>query len=306
MSTHPSNPFRDHARAPATTRAYASDWRDFQAFAGDEALPASPETVAAYLADRAGTLKPATLSRRLVAIAEAHRAAGHDTPTRHPTVTETFRGIRRSLGVAQQGKAPITLVHLQRIVETLDDSLTGLRDRALILVGFAGAFRRSELAALDLEDLAEHPEGIAIRVRRSKTDQEGRGTEKGIPYHPRAELCPVRALAAWVEAAGISGGPLWRSVDRHGHVGQERLHPASVNGIVKRSLERAGVDPEKYGAHSLRAGFVTAAWEGGLSELEIAEQTGHRSLQVLRGYIRSRSPFRRNAAARLFGLTETA
>lgn len=284
-----SSAFRDHARSQSTVRAYQRDWSDFTEWCMNmqaQALPATPSTVAEYLVDRAGTLKPSTLNRRLVAIGHAHRAAGEPNPTKAPDVTETFKGIRRTLGTAPEQKAPITPVELRLMVETLDESLASIRNRALLLIGFAGAFRRSELAALNVEDLDEREEGYLITVRRSKTDQEGRGHTKTVVYGGSIPTCPVRSLARWLGAAGIDQGPIWRSVDRHGRVSDQRLHPASVSTIVKRMAADAQLDPERYAGHSLRAGFVTTAFDNGVSELRIAEQTGHRSLEVLRGYIR--------------------
>jgi integrase len=279
------------AKAPNTVRAYRSDWREFSAWAawrGFEALPATPQTLALYLT-----------ARRLAAIGQAHRAAGWPTPTDDPAVKVVWVGIRRVHGTAAEGAAPLTVALLRRVVEALPEDLVGHRDRALLLVGFAGALRRSELVALDVADVEQRTEGLVLRIRRSKTDQEGAGRLVGVPYGSNPPTCPVRALRAWCEAAEITTGPLFRPVTRSGKLGGGRLTAASVNRAVQRAVRRAGLDPRPYSAHSLRAGLATSAAEVGVSERAIMAQTGHRSLAVARGYIRSGSLFRDHAAAQV-------
>ena len=264
-------------------------------------LPASPETVALYLTALAATHRPATMTRRLTAITKAHAIAGHPSPAtmQQPAVSETLKGIRRTLGTAQQTKAPLLTADVRRMVEALPDTLAGCRDRALLLLGFAGGFRRSELAALDVGDVLPTDDGLVVKLRRSKTDPEGKGRDVGIPYGSTPSTCPVRALTAWKTAAGISEGALFRGVDRHGRVGTVRLHKDSVGLVVKRAAEAAGLDPAKYAGHSLRAGLATQAYLNGAGELAIMRQTGHRSLAMVRRYIRDGSLFRENPAAKL-------
>ena len=294
--------YADASKAANTRRAYRADWADFAAWCerhGHTALPATPATLALYLAERAETCKPATLGRRLVTIAQAHKAAGHDTPTTAPVVRAVWAGIRRVKGTAQEGKAPAVTDDVRAMVAGLPDTLRGHRDRALVLLGFAGAFRRSELAALDVADVEETRAGLVVRLRRSKTDQEGAGRTVGIPYGAYVESCPVRAYRAWREASGVAAGPLFRSVDWQGVLSPGPLSDKGVARVVKRRAKAAGLDPEKYGGHSLRAGLATAAAQAGKPERAIMAQTGHKSLSMVRKYIREGDLFRENAAAGL-------
>jgi integrase len=292
------------AKAPSTLRAYRSDWDHFFGWCRQHTLcplPASPETIALYLTALAATHRPATMTRRLTAITKAHAIAGHPSPAtmQQPAVSETLKGIRRTLGTAQQTKAPLLTADVRRMVEALPDTVAGRRDRALLLLGFAGGFRRSELAALDVADVLPTEEGLVVKLRRSKTDPEGKGRDVGIPYGSTPSTCPVRALTAWKTAAGLSEGALFRGVDRHGRVGMVRLHKDSVGLVVKRAAEAAGLDPEKYAGHSLRSGLATQAYLNGAGELAIMRQTGHRSLAMVRRYIRDGSLFRENPATKL-------
>lgn len=291
------------AKAKNTRRAYRSDWRDFEkwaAQAGVTALPAAPATVGLYLATRAATLRPATLARRLVALTLAHRAAGHALDTRAPEIHETMAGIRRTHGTAQRGKAPILTADLRRLVTALPDTPVGRRDRALLLLGFAGAFRRSELVGLDRDDLEFTADGLVVTLRRSKTDQDGQGRMIGVPYGGTPATCPVRALEAWIAAGDIGSGPVFRGArGRSGRIGARRLCDRSVALIVKRAAKRADLDPQRFAGHSLRAGLATSAAQGGASERAIMAQTGHRSTAMVRRYIRQGSLFEENAAARV-------
>jgi site-specific recombinase XerD len=292
------------AKAPATLRAYRSDWEHFQGWCQQHtfcSLPASPETVALYLTALAATHRPSTMNRRLTAITKAHQIAGFPSPStlQQPAVSETLKGIRRTLGTAPETKAPLLTADIRHMVQALPPNLAGHRDRALLLLGFAGGFRRSELAALDVDDVQSTEEGLVVKLRRSKTDAEGKGRSVGIPYGSTPSTCPVRALLAWKTAAGISAGALFRGVDRHGHIGYIRLHKDSVGLIVKRAAQAAGLDPDHYAGHSLRAGLATQAYLNGAGELAIMRQTGHRSLPMLRRYIRDSSLFRENPAAKL-------
>jgi site-specific recombinase XerD len=289
-------------RATSTQRAYATDWSHFSAWTAShalDALPAEPETVALYVTDLAATYRPSTINRRLATIAIHHKRAGLDPPTSAPGVREVMKGIRRSLTVAQREAAPAVIGEVRRMVAHLPDDIAGTRDRALLLVGFAGAMRRSELVGLDVADLSHRDQGLAITIRSSKTDQEGAGRQVAIPWGTDPETCPVRALQAWIEAAGIEDGPLFRPIDRHGNVSPTRLSDRAVALVVKRAAEGAGLDPTNYSGHSLRAGFATTAAANGASERAIANQTGHKSMEVLRRYVRHGSLFTDNAATML-------
>jgi integrase len=289
------------AKAPNTLKAYRTDWADFTAWCGLhrlEPLPAEPQTIALYLSDLARTHKVSTLYRRLSGISQAHQAAGYVTPTRDAQVRLVFQGIRRSLGSAPDQKAAAVTSDVRAMVETLDQtSLIGVRDRALLLVGFAGAFRRSEVVSLDVADVTFSGDGLVIQLRRSKTDQEAEGRKVGLPFGSNPLTCPVRALRAWLDQAGITEGPIFRPVDRHGNVGKRRLTDQSVALVVKRCARAAGLDPRQYAGHSLRAGLATAAAQADVSERAIMAQTGHKSLPMVRRYIREGSLFRNNAAA---------
>jgi integrase len=285
-------------RAASTQRAYASDWAQFTAWArthGLDAMPADPATVALYITALAETHRPSTINRRLAAIAVAHHRHGLASPTQDPGVREIAKGIRRSLGTAQREAAPATIGDLRRMIAHLPHTVAGVRDRALLLVGFAAAMRRSELVALDVADLDERDEGIAVTIRSSKTDQESRGRRVALPFGRDPETCPVRALRAWRGDADIADGPIFRAVDRHGRVHADRLSDRAVALVVKRAAAAAGLEPDRYTGHSLRAGFATTAASNGASERSIAAQTGHRSMEVLRRYIREGSLFADNA-----------
>jgi site-specific recombinase XerD len=293
--------------APSTRRAYAADWRRFTAWCaghGLDALPASPGAVAAFLAAEAGQGRvPSTLGRRLAAIRAAHLRAGHEPPSGSEAVRATLRGIRRTVGVAPVKKAPATTELVRRMVDACDaGTLGGLRDRALLLLGFAGAFRRGELVALDAPDLEEVAGGLRVRVRRSKTDQEGQGTvvpvRRGSAEDGR--YCPVRAVQAWMRAAGITTGPvfrpLWRGGPRTGPRPRDaRLSDGSVAAIVKGYAARVGADPARFAAHSLRAGFLTSAAGRGASLWKLRDVSRHRSVDTLAGYVRDADLFTEHA-----------
>lgn len=294
--------FVQQAKAANTRRAYRADWRDFVAWCEKyrrDALPASPDTVAYYLADRSLTLKTSSLQRRLATIAEAHRAAGYESPNGHAQVRLVWAGIRREKGMAQAHMRPALTRHIRLMVGYLPDTLIGCRDRALLLLGFAGAMRRSELVGLDVSDVALTDDGLVAVIRRSKTDQDGRGRKVGIPFGACPDTCPVRAVQAWLDASGIDEGPIFRSVNKHGQVMEGRLSDRAVAEVVKRSLAAAGKNPSRYAGHSLRAGLITQAAMSGVSERAIQDQSGHRSLLVLRRYIRDGSLFRENAASKV-------
>jgi integrase len=290
------------SRSENTRRAYGSDWRSFSTWCAErglDAVPTAPSTIALYLTDQASRLKTATLRRRLSSIAVAHRVAGVQDPTKDVRVQLTWAGIRRVHGVAQRGKDALSTDDLRAMIATLPGSLIGARDRCLLLLGYTAALRRSELVGLDVADLEHTSEGLILSIRRSKTDQEGTGREIGVPYGSNELTCPVNATLAWLEASAITTGPLLRSVNRHGRVGAERLSDGAIALVVKRSAEAVGLDPARFAGHSLRSGMATSAARAGATEAEIANQTGHRSVAVLRRYIRRGSLFEQNAAVRL-------
>src|SRR5437764_569040 len=287
-------------KAAATRRAYGSDFRIFQAWCRDRgvsALPAPAESVAAFLAHDVGTgTRPSTLGRRVAAIRYAHKLAGHPTPTDDERVKATMRGIRRSFGTAPRKKAPATAERIISMALAAGDDMKGLRDRALLLVGFAGAFRRSELVALNCEDIEESELGFKVTIRHSKTDQEGQGQVIAIVRGSIA--CPVAALRAWLTAAGVTTGPVFCSVKKGGNVG-ERLSAQSVADIVKAYAGRVGLDPALFAGHSMRSGFLTSAAKRGASIFKMMDQSRHRSVETLRGYVRDAEIFKEHAGAGL-------
>jgi site-specific recombinase XerD len=283
-------------KAKATRRAYGSDFEIFRAWCasrGVSALPATAESVAAFLASEVESgIRPSTIGRRVAAVRYAHKLAGHAVPTDDERVKATVRGIRRTLGTAAHKKAPATAERVIAMAVGTGEGLKGLRDRALLLLGFAGAFRRSELVALDCEDVEESETGIKITIRHSKTDQEGQGAAIGIVRGSIA--CPVAALQAWRDAAGITTGPLFRSIRKGGKVGA-RLTDQSVADIVKIHAERVGLDPKLFAGHSLRAGFLTSAAKRGASIFKMMDVSRHRSVDTLRGYVRDAEIFKDHA-----------
>ena len=290
------------AKAEATKRAYSADWSDFSAWCsvrGAAALPASTEAVVLYLTELSATHKVSTLVRRLSAISQAHQVAGFESPTRSAVVRTLMAGIRRAKGTAPMAKAPTLTEDIRAMLATLPAGLTGTRDRALLLTGFAGAFRRSELVSLNYADVEFNSRGVVLTLRRSKTDQEGHGRKVALPYGSTFETCPMRSLQAWLEESGITQGPLFRPINRHGQMQPDRLSGFAVSLIVKRCVAAAGLDASKYSGHSLRSGFATAAAIAGASERAIMNQTGHQSTKMVRRYIRDGNLFRDNAAAKL-------
>jgi integrase len=294
--------YLDKAKAQNTRKAYRADWADFETWCRRytrPSLPALPETIAYYLADKSRSLKVSTLERRLATISEAHKAAGFESPTRHVQVRLVWAGIKRENRVAQLHMKPTLTRHIRLMVQSLPDTLVGCRDRALLLLGFAGAMRRSELVGLDVSDLVFGDEGLVVQIRRSKTDQTGVGRKIGIPFGSNSESCPVRAVQLWLDESHIDDGPVFRAVTPSGLIRLTRLSDRVVANVVKRSLVLAGQSSRRYAGHSLRAGLITQAAMSGVSERAIQDQSGHKSLLVLRRYIREGSLFRENAAAKV-------
>lgn len=289
------------SRAENTIRGYRSDWRAFEDWCranGFQSLPANGPTIAAYLSAAADSgLKSGTIQRRVSSIASAHEAAGFENPCSAAIVRLTLAGLRRTLGTRAQGKAPLLTNDLAVIVSKLPAGLKGLRDRAILLFGFAGAFRRSELVFLNIEDLEFTGDGVRVTIRRSKTDQDGAGQTIGISNG--GSLCPVRALREWIHAAGIEFGPVFLRVRRHGALDTARLNAESVADVVRTRAEAAGLDPARYAGHSLRAGLVTQAAILEIPESKITAQTRHRSPAMVQRYIRDVNVFRGNVSARV-------
>lgn len=291
-----------HSYAQNTRQAYASDWKLFSAWCAEQQrhpLPATPETILGYIVALARDRSVATIDRRLCGIAFHHRQARLADPATDPEVLVTMCGLRRAKGIAPAAKTALTTAPLRQIVDVLADDLRGRRARALLLLGFAGAFRRSELVALQMADLAWVPEGLIVTVRRFKTDQEGAGMTKGIPCGSQEATCPVRALGAWLEAAAIKEGVVFRAFDTHGRLRDRPLPAYEVGRTVHWAVQQLGLTPKSYGGHSLRAGLVTEATKAGVSERVIMQQTGHSDMRTLRRYIRDGSLFRENAAAQV-------
>lgn len=307
--------FAERAKAENTQRAYRSDWRCFRSWCAErglDALPAEVQTVTLYIADKAAPsdgsapLKVSTLERRLSAISQAHRLSGLPSPasTREEPLHSVWAGLVRTKGRAKDKVAPaltpdvVAMIKALPTLDLLDGSLqlttASKRDRALLLVGFAGALRRSELAGLTVADLAFGADGMRLRLRRSKADQEGEGAVLGLHYGDRPLSCPVRAVQDWVRHVAITEGPVFRGVDRHGNISNRALDSGSVARIVKRAAKRAGLDPAAYSGHSLRAGFATQAARAGAHERAIMKHTRHKSEKVLREYIRDGQLFDEN------------
>jgi site-specific recombinase XerD len=299
--------YAEASRAPNTWRAYQSDLRHFAAWCakhGLEPLPAAAATVAAYLTDHADQLATSTLQRRLYALSALHRAGGFDSPADAPEVQAVWSGIKRTHRMAPAQKAPTLTKVIAAMVEPLGERRIDVRDRALLLMGFAGAFRRSELVALNVEDITDTDDGLRIAVRRSKADQEGEGDAVGLPYGSNPATCPVRAWRAWLEVSEITEGPAFRAITRHDNaarprIGSRRLSTDAVAIIVKERAKAAGFDRTTFAAHSLRAGFATEAFRQGVPELSVMRHGRWKSSASMRGYIREGTLWSDNAAAKL-------
>jgi integrase len=277
-----------------TRLAYASDLSAFFAWGGT--LPATPEVIAAYLAAHADSLAISTLRRRLAAVSKAHNARQLPNPVATELVKATMRGIRRSKVNQSSAAKPLLRDDLFAVLDGMDTSASDTRDRALLLIGFAGGFRRSELVGLDIGDLTWVRQGIVVRLRRSKNDQNGVGRQIGIP-HGRMRHCPVRSLECWLAVSAIKSGPLFRPVDRNGSVLSKRISGEAVSLVVKKRVAAVDLDPTGFSGHSLRAGFATSAAIAGVSSWKIRAQTGHACDMSVARYIRHGDLFKQNAAS---------
>jgi integrase len=297
---------RSHSLSANSQRGYAADWRNFIAWCaarGREALPASADTAALYMADRSATLANASLTRAIAAISRQHREAGFQSPTQDARFRQLMAGIRRKNRAPQDAKQALLVEDLFEILKQIPglgkSEAVEHRDRALLVIGFCGALRRSELVNLDVEDVRSAPEGIILTLRWSKTDQAADGVEIGIPKGRRPATCPVTILRTWLNYAKIASGPIFRPVRQNGKITNRRLTDASVALIVKRHVGHAGFAAEEFSGHSLRAGLATSAAEAGQNEREIMNQTRHKSEKMVRRYIRKGSLFQGNVVGEL-------
>ena len=291
------------SKANNTIRAYKSDFNDFGAFCskhGFKSLPTEPKIIALYLTYLTNKdAKMSTLRRRLVSISMIHKHKGHYLDTKHPVVVENLMGIKRRKGSIQKGKKPLLINHLKAIIKVIDEDkseeIKKIRDKTIILTGFGGGFRRSELISIDYDDLEFVPEGLKITLRRSKTDQFGEGMVKGLPYFSSTKYCPVFHLKKWLELSKIKDGPIFRRFAKGSSLTKNRLTDQSVVLIIKQYLEIAGIDNKNFSGHSLRSGFATVSAESGADERSIMAMTGHKTTQMVRRYIKEANLFKNNA-----------
>ena len=293
----------NNSKAINTIRAYKSDFTDFDLFCiknGLKSLPSKPEIVSLYLTHLSTkNAKISTIQRRLVSIKMIHKLKGHYLDTKNPSIIENIMGIKRRKGSLQNGKKPIKINSLKKIINVIDEQknqeIKKLRDRSIILVGFSGGFRRNEIVSLDYDDLEFVSEGLKINVKRSKTDQFGQGSLKGLPYFENSRFCPVLSLQKWIKISNISSGPLFRRFKKGSNLSENRLTDQSVALLIKEYLELAGIDSKNYSGHSLRSGFATSAAEAGVEERNIMAMTGHKSPEMVRRYIKEANIFKNNA-----------
>ncbi len=290
------------SKANNTLRAYKSDFKDFGSFCakhGFNAMPTEPKVVSLYLTHLSTNSKMSTLRRRLVSIGVIHKLKGHYLDTKHPVIIQNLMGIKRKKGSIQVGKKPILINHLKEIINVIDDQkiekIKKLRNRTLILIGFGGGFRRTELISIDYEDLDFVDEGVKITLKRSKTDQFGEGLVKGLPYFTNDKYCPVTSLKNWMNLSKIKTGPIFRRFAKGSILTGHRLTDQSVVLIIKNCLKIAGIENQNFSGHSLRSGFATVAAESGADERSIMAMTGHKSTQMVRRYIKEANIFKNNA-----------
>jgi len=291
------------SKANNTIRAYRSDFKDFGAFCvknGFKSLPTEPKIVSLYLTQLSiKDSKMSTLRRRLVSIGIIHKLKGHYLDTKHPVIIENLMGISRKKGNYQRGKKPILINQLRTIINLIDneniEQIKKARDKTIMLIGFAGGFRRAELVAIDYEDLEFVTEGVKIIIRRSKTDQYGEGMVKGLPYFSNEKYCPVVHLKKWLQISKINNGSIFRKFNKGFSLSTKRLTDQTVALLLKSYLSAAGIENKNYSGHSLRSGFATASAESGADERSIMAMTGHKTTQMVRRYIKEASLFKNNA-----------
>jgi len=292
-----------NSKANNTVRAYKSDFNDFGLFCaqnGFKSLPTTPDIISLYLSYLSSKdIKVSTLKRRLVSIKVLHKLKGHYLDSKNPIIIETLMGIKRRKGSIQKGKKPILINNLKEIINAIDkqnkEEIKKFRDRSIILIGFAGGFRRNEIVSLNCEDLDFVQEGLKIDIRRSKTDQFGEGFTKALPYFDSSQYCPVLSVKKWIEASKITSGPVFRRFSKGSKLSKNRLTDQTVALLIKEYLKLAGIDNKNYSGHSLRSGFATSAAESGVEERNIMAMTGHKSTEMVRRYIKEANLFKNNA-----------
>jgi len=291
-----------NSKAKNTLRAYKSDFKDFSIFCakhGINSLPTEPKIISLYLTHLSKYSKISTLRRRLVSISMFHKLKGHYLDTKHPIIVENLMGIRRLKGSIQKGKKPLLISHLKLIVNVINeyrtDEIKKLRDKTIILIGFGGGFRRTELISIDYDDLEFVPEGLKINIKKSKTDQFGEGMIKGLPYFTNEIYCPVTNLKKWLKISKIKTGPIFRRFSKGLSLTNQRLSDQSVVLLMKKYLTLAGIENKNFAGHSLRSGFATVAAESGADERSIMAMTGHKSTEMVRRYIKEVNIFKNNA-----------
>ena len=292
-----------NSKADNTIKAYKSDFNDFGLFCaqnGFKSLPSDPKIVSLYLTQLSTkNVKISTIKRRLVSIGVIHKLKGHYLDTKHPLIVENLMGIKRRKGSIQNGKKPLLINNLKKIINVIDEQkkekIKILRDRTIILIGFSGGFRRNEIVSLDFDDLDFVEEGLKINIKRSKTDQFGAGSTKGLPYFENSQYCPVVSIKKWIEISKINSGALFRRFTKGSNLSEKRLTDQTVALLIKEYLGLAGIDSTNYSGHSLRSGFATSAAEAGAEERTIMAMTGHKSTEMVRRYIKNADLFKNNA-----------
>ena len=291
-----------NSKAKNTLRAYQADFRDFSIFCsknGFNSIPTEPKILSLYLTHLSATSKFSTLKRRIASISVVHKMKGHYLDTKHPIVMENLHGIRRAKGTKQLGKKPILINDLKTIINAIDQfnkiEKKKLRDKAILLVGFSGGFRRSELVEIEYDDVEFVSEGVKIFIKRSKTDQSGEGSLKGLPYFNNSDYCPVISLKKWIEISNIGSGPLFRRFSKGSKLTENRLTDQTVALLIKKYLKLSGIESKNYSGHSLRSGFATSAADSGVEERNIMAMTGHKSTEMVRRYIKEANLFKNNA-----------
>ena len=291
------------SKAKNTIRAYKSDFKDFGLFCtqnGFKSLPSEPKIISLYLTQLSTKdVKISTIKRRLVSIGVIHKLKGHYLDTKHPLILENLMGIKRRKGSIQNGKKPLLINNLKRLINAIDhqkkEQIKIFRDRTIILIGFSGGFRRNEIVSLDYDDLDFVEEGLKINVKRSKTDQFGEGSIKGLPYFDNSQYCPVLSIKKWIEISKINSGALFRRFTKGSNLSEKRLTDQTVALLIKEYLDLAGINSKNYSGHSLRSGFATTAAEAGAEERTIMAMTGHKSTEMVRRYIKDANLFKNNA-----------
>ena len=292
-----------NSKSNNTIRAYRSDFKDFSVFCAKnsiKSLPTDSKIVALYLTYLSSKgVKISTLKRRLASLSVIHKLKGHYLDTKHPIIIENLMGIKRKIGSFQQGKKPILINQLKSIINVIDNEKTKeikkIRDKTLILIGFGGGFRRTELVSINYNDVEMVPEGVKIVIRRSKTDQFGEGMAKGLPYFTNQNYCPVLHLKKWLELSNIKSGPIFRRFSKSFKLSENRLTDQTVALLLKYYLKVAGIENKNYSGHSLRSGFATVSAESGADERSIMAMTGHKTTQMVRRYIKEANLFKNNA-----------